>query len=167
MVHFDRLLFCDVCPPEIQVLVRPGNLLAIRRPYRIEFESLVSAGDRLFFAEAILRSDIDLIFAGAVGNVYDPTAVWRPVNFFLASAWRPGEIADTSLFRWDREHVTTCCEDGAFTVWCDIEVSNEFAYAVPMLHRLIAIGGQRDFEFLRFLSGEIVGVEITSVLEDD
>src|ERR1700756_4758294 len=67
MIYLMRLLVLDAHPPQVQIFVGPGELLAVRRPGGRELESSITTRDLLFFAESILMVNVDFIFSAAIG----------------------------------------------------------------------------------------------------
>ncbi len=98
-----RLAGLDVHHPDVEVGVGVEQLLRIGRPRRRVVERRLVEGDFARRADAVLRFDHQLVFAGFVAEVRDPLAVGRPGRRALGGRARVGDVADVALLRRDGE----------------------------------------------------------------
>ena len=92
--------------PEIQVHVRKGDLLRVRRPNGVAVESgLFLNADALHFAPAILLFDVQIVLAGRVGEIGDGQAIGRPGRVTIHRAGAIRQIADIAFFGGHRQNL--------------------------------------------------------------
>ncbi len=161
------LAACENDDVEVAPVVLERQLLRIRRPA----EAVIKAGAvervRLDLTLSILRSDVELVLAGSVGEVRHRFSIGRPGGAAFVRARGLGEVSRVALFRGHGHDLAPHLEDSSRSGRRDVGAPEKFRTFDVTRPGLLEIGRHADREIADLAGRDVIGVNCPGLLEDD
>ncbi len=125
--HFDRfgVARLEIHYPKLVFLIGEKHLFAIRRPGKLVVIGVVLAErDPARRAGAVLGADVEIVFAGRVGEIRDRLAVRRPRHTSVHGARAVRQVDDAAVLGGHGENIAVRRERRAHAVRRDRRIRN-------------------------------------------
>ena len=167
-VHFHGSGFVEIHVPEIEPFIGVGNFLAVRRPGdAVEKGRRNTEIDFAHFTQAILRAQVQRVFAGLVGKVGNGFSVRRPGRGAVGDARRIRDVTNIALFRRDSENFAVGFEDSAHASGRNRGVIDVLCDFFEMRADFDEVGFDMDLNGLLAVRGEVVQVQRAELFVDN